>query len=266
MFYLVEFLKIMKTHIVLSSLFLVSTLGLVLVGSQYNTVYSRVLSKNSKEISGPYFSALIDKKMQLDGVIRRVQNLPGVVKVEVSSEKQLKSEVQKLQSTFGHEFVNNLTTLNMKNMKILLDVGIKDRSFTLIKEYIERLVGKKEVTIGALKYPETNKRKTNKELDSILSYLNVYGLIILGALWLISFILMVKLIHSKAFIIEKFQRRTLVAFKMVYSGLGTIIVLGTLGHYFLLGDIDYVLSLVVLGMLAVSAILIKMIPKKFVGA
>ena len=265
MFYLVEFFKVMKSNIVLSILFLLSTTGLVFIGSQYTAVYNNLMAQSRPEASGPYFSALIDKEMKLESIIRRVQNLPGVSKVEVSAQSSLRNEVEKLQETFGSDFVKDLNSIKLKNITVLLESGVQKRSFTLIKEYIERLVGKSEVTIGALKYPDTKHNQIGEGLQFILSYVNIYGLFILGGLWFISFILMVKLIHSKAFIIEKFQRRTLVTYKIIYSGLGAIILVGTVSHYLLLGEIDIVLAAVISCMFFIGLALIKFIPKKFVG-
>ena len=158
------------------------------------TIRKSLLSVNKGD-SKPYFNAMIAKDMRVDGVVRKMKQLPGVDSIKLIQSSHVKKELEKIKSEFGSDVLDELSTLKSKNLKIFLENGISEKSFTLIKEYMERLVGGNAVTVSSIKKP----RRAGMTLGftKYLNHINFYTLAVLAGLWLSSLILMAKTIHTK---------------------------------------------------------------------
>ena len=262
MFYLKEFFKIARNQFVLFGLFLITTTLILLLSINMTTIRKGLLSVNKGD-NKPYFNALIAKDMQVDGVVRKMKQLPGVDSIKLIQSSHVKKELDKIESEFGADILEGLSVLKSKNLKIFLENGISEKSFTLIKEYMERLVGGDAVTVSSIKKPK--RANVTLSFTKYLNLINFYTLAVLAGLWLFSLILMAKTIHTKAFIIEKFQRKSFVSQKIAFCGLA-VIVLTTGGiNYVLMGDLDPYGALCMLLMGGITFVVIKFLPKKFIA-
>ncbi len=262
MFYLKEFFKIARNQFVLFGLFLTTTFLILLLSINMTTIRKSLLSVNKGD-SKPYFNAMIAKDMRVDGVVRKMKQLPGVDSIKLIQSSHVKKELEKIKSEFGSDVLDELSTLKSKNLKIFLENGISEKSFTLIKEYMERLVGGNAVTVSSIKKP----RRAGMTLGftKYLNHINFYTLAVLAGLWLFSLILMAKTIHTKAFIIEKFQRKSSVSQKIAFCGLA-VIVLTTGGmNYLFVGDLDPYGAICMFVMAVITFTVVKFLPKKFIA-
>lgn len=218
MFYLKQFFLILRTNKVLGILFFLSCF-LTFSLSYFKADIQKELSLEGKINGKPYFSALLRKNISVNNVQRRMSQLPGVAKVEIESNKNIKSEVSRLKSVFGSDIVNNLASIEYQKLRIELESGLKAKSLTLIQEYLSRLVGKDFVTIGSVKKPRSLKLKKQDWLYVFLEWANTYALVICLGLWLITNLLLLRPLIQHSYIIQKFQRKAGVSYKILASGI-----------------------------------------------
>ncbi len=223
MFYLVEFLKVLKENVIVAFIFVMSSVAVVSVSHNYKGIEAK-LSNVSTKNGQPYFNALVSDGVRVDSVVRRMKSLPGVVGVETVKSLAIKKEVKTLEKIYGTDLLKNLVSSKYKKIKIELKHGLKLKNQTLIKEYLQRLIGKESVTVGNLKTPQKVKLEKGNIIQIITSWGKWYLVSILAGLWLISLALLVKPLKKSSYIMEKFQRSNHNFFKMFGVGLLSIII------------------------------------------
>ena len=214
MFYLVELFKILKQNKILGSLFFIGIFGVMSI-SHFEKDIKQQLSISDKVEDFPYFNALLRTDINIEGVKRRMVQLPGVQSVELGAKKSLNKEISRLKGMFGNDVVESLSSIKYKKLRVELEKGVKVKSLTLIKEYLARLVGKKSITFGHVKRPNNVKLKKQDPLFKVLNWADTYALILFIGLWFISTILLTQSFMKQAYIIQKFQRKTNVGHKLL---------------------------------------------------
>lgn len=263
MFYLIEFFKIIKTNMMAFLLLSASSFGIIFLSSNFSLVKEK-LSLSNQAQETPYFNALISKKMQVDGILRRMKKLPGVIAVDKPSNDQIKTEIEKIKKVFGGDIIRSLASVDYTKIRISLETGIKKKSYELIKEYLQRLVGTTSITMGEIKYPHQAQVKLKGFLGKFLNLINVYTLSILGGIWFVSLILFARPLISHAYIIEKFQRKNLVGLKIGLLGMSTLLVLLMGGTYLFNSQIEVYGIMASLIMMFLVGLTLNVLPKKFI--
>lgn len=221
MFYLKEFNKLVKSHFILTSILFVSVFGFMTSTIQKEKIKKEIsLSQKTQMI--PYFNALISKKVNADGLKRKMKKLPGVFEVIVSEDTGLYKELNHLEKNFGKKIISELSSVNVQKVKVQLEKGIHKKNQELVREYLTRLVGKTDVTIGAIKEPRKVNLKKDDTLMLFSEYLDIYLIVFFMLMIAITISLLVKPLNNQAYIIEKFQRKTHVNIKILMSGVGVI--------------------------------------------
>lgn len=218
MFYLKEFNKLVKSHLVLSLILSISILGLMTSVIQKDRIKTELsLSKKTQMI--PYFNALVSKNINAEGLKRKMKNLPGVFEVVVSEDKGIQKEISHLEKNFGKKIISELSSVNFQKIKVQLEKGIHIKNQELVREYLTRLVGKSDVTIGAIKQPRNVSLKKDDLLMMFTEKVDIYLLIFFMLMIAISVALLLKPLNNQSYIIEKFQRKEHVNIKILMSGI-----------------------------------------------
>lgn len=212
MFYLIEFLKAMKTHFFSVAICLLMGTGLIW-GSFHHSEWDKKIRKISQASkANPYFNALVDTKSSFEKIRRKMKQLPGVLNVITSGKLRVDSEISQLRKTFGDDALPGIDHLKFNRIKVEMSHGLGKKNQQLIQEYLTRLVGKESITIGSLKKPGQGHDKV-----ALLSLVNAWGVpLIFGTmlvLWCISFFHLAYNTKKKFFVIENFQRKKLVSVK-----------------------------------------------------
>lgn len=252
MFYLIEFGKILKTNILLSLIFVLSTVALITVSSQQKRI-QKELSLSKQANTSPYFNAIVSKVENIDSVLRRMKQLPGVLNVEKHGTSSIKKQILQLKKTFGEDIIEGLASVNYKRVKVEVESGLNPGSLNLIKEYLARLIGKEAVKIGNIKYPSKVKIKSNAFLGMFLKFFDFYTQLVLGGLWLISCFLLLSKVRTKSFIIEKFQRKKNTSFKIAGTGFLVLVLITVTSNYLIWGEVQLMVGLVI-GLMLLSLI------------
>lgn len=218
MFYLNLFFQSIKRHYVWGSLFLVLTFTLTLVGMNFSLFKKSVFQNGHNFNSGPYFHALIAGEENHQRISRKLLDLPGVNKVEIMEKTEIQKQVSSVLANVEMDIKEEDFSLNYVGLKIILASGLQKRSHSLIRDYLVRLVGESKVTLGGVKeISRTEKLKTQlflKFKEWGVSVVSI-GFVIIWGLVAFVFSLSVK---QSSYLIEQFQRRKMVGFKTMLSG------------------------------------------------
>jgi hypothetical protein len=217
MFYLKTFYQAMWDLRVRGLSFILLTLGLILFAANKQMV-GDLLAKKEKA-NNPYFNALIDRNVNTDGIIRKLKNLPGVVDVKLKSTQQLEKDVKNMVKDLDSSVMDNLLNVNYHGIKVELGKSLEGRSQKLVQEYLNRLVGKESVTMTGVKTPVAKKKAVTGIEGQILKWADVILIISLSIVWVFACWTMSRTLLTRSYLIEKFQRKNMVAFKSFLTGM-----------------------------------------------
>ncbi|MGZ3807887.1 MAG: hypothetical protein ACXVCE_07360 [Bacteriovorax sp.] len=204
--------------------------------------------------AGSYFYALIASSESYQNVARQMSVLPGVHKVEVLSESQIKDEVKGILGSLQVNLNQATLDLNYAGLKIIYAKDLKLRAQELIRDYLTHLVGEGNITLGAIKVNDQTLDKRNQFIGAIKTWGYSLYLFIVLSFWLLSLLSVRVKIAEASYLLENYQRKQKVGMKMASFGLSLIFAL-SVASTFVLG-MPQVLNLLVALVLFVAGILL----------
>lgn len=254
MFYLIQFFKILfKSPLRGFFLFLFSILLVFSIG-QKTFLEEQFLKMIPENKAGSYFYALIASTESYQNVARQMAVLPGVHKVEVLSENQIKDEVKGILGSLQVDLSQSTLDLNYAGLKVIYAKDLKPRAQELVRDYLTHLVGEGNITLGAIKVNDQTLDKRNHFIGAIKSWGYSLYLFIIFLFWMISLLSIRVKIAEASYLLESYQRKRKVGVKMATFGLSLIFVI-SVGSTFILG-MPQVLNLTVALMIFVIGILL----------
>ncbi len=250
MFYLIQFFKILfKSPLRGFFLFFFSILFVFSVGQKafLEEQFAKMIPENK---AGDYFYALVDSSESYQTVARQMQVLPGVYKVETLTEAQIKDEVKNVLGNLQVDVTDTNLDLNYAGLKIIYTKELKPRAQELVRDYLTHLVGEESITLGKIKTNDQLNDKRSGFISMIKSWGYSLYLAFVFIFWVISLLSVRSKIAKASYLLESYQRKKRVAFKMALNGL-TLIFIISVGVTFVLG-VPQVLNL----LLALSVFLV----------
>ena len=240
MFYLINFYKILFKTPFKSLFFIALSMGLV-VGFSQSEKLEGLVSKPQAE-QNPYFYALISKRQNHRSLLRKLRDLPGIKKIVKVSQNTVRQEALRIlnqsQIDLDEEMEASLGQFPYEGMKVIFSSNLQEKSQNLIRDYLVRLTGKVNVTLGAVKKYDLNP-PDDRSFAPFLQKWGVGATLIFFSL--ISFFMGISLtrpIREQSYLIQNFQRRKLVAFKINLLGQFSLFV-GGLSLSFIFGNVNY---------------------------
>lgn len=231
MFYLIQFFKIiLKSPIRGFFLFLFSILLVISIG-QKNFLENQFLKLIPENKAGAYFYALIASQESYQNVARQMAILPGVHKVEVLSETQIKDEVKSILGSLSINLSQTTLDLNYAGLKIIYAKDLKPRAQELVRDYLTHLAGEGNITLGAIKINDQLIDKRNQLIGGIKSWGYSLYLFILLIFWIISLLSVRTKISEVSYLLESYQRKSKVSIKMASIGLSLIFLIAVLSTF-----------------------------------
>jgi hypothetical protein len=225
MFYLIQFFKILfKSPLRGFFLFFFSILMVCSLG-QKAFLEEQFLKMIPENKAGSYFYALIASTESYQNVARQMAVLPGVYKVEVLSEAQIKDEVKSILGSLQVSLNQTTLDLNYAGLKVIYTKDLKARAQDLIRDYLSHLVGEGNITLGAIKLNDQSLDKRNQFIGAIKTWGYSLYLFIILVFWMISLLSVRVKIAEASYLLESYQRKRKVGVKMASFGLSLIFVL-----------------------------------------
>lgn len=176
--------------------------------------------------AGSYFYALIASSESYQTIANQMGVLPGVHKVEILSENQIKEEVKNILGNLQVNVKDGLIDLNYVGLKIIYAKDIKPRAQNLVREYLTHLVGEGNITLGTIKSADQTLEKRNQMIATIKEWGYTFYLVLVATFWLISLVLVKAKIAETSYLLQSYQRKTKVALKMASFGMALFFIIG----------------------------------------
>ena len=227
MFYLVEFFKSLGESFVRGFFFFFFSCFLAFSLTHRSWIAEIVHKVTPEKIVNPYVVAVVDSTLSTDAFKASIQKLPGVLNFEEKSQAEAQGKISNLISKLGSDYSVSNDLLGFKTIRISLNPALSKESLEYVRTQMVKFGGKDhQITASQVKYPEIAKVMNSHPFYKFLSSAGEWGVIgILSLCWIVSYWLCYDLFRSRSYVIEKFQRKTLVASKTIASGLSVVVCL-----------------------------------------
>jgi hypothetical protein len=178
-----------------------------------------------QKMVNPYFVAVMDGSVSPTKVKNIAGNLPGVLAISDSESNRSFGKLRALVRDLGSEYSVSDEMMNFKSLRIVLNPTLSNESLDFIRSQVVRAGGKEHISATEIKYPEVSSVMNAHPFYRFISSAGDWGVVgILALFWIISYWLCYDLFRSRSYIIEKFQRKKLVAAKTIATGLSLIFI------------------------------------------
>lgn len=228
MFYLKEFVKSIGES-VLSGLFFILFSCLLAFSLTHRIWIASTIEKVTPEkLVNPYFVTVMDGTVESSKIYSLISRIPGVLEVDDRESMRGKVKLESLVASLGEEYKLDSEMMNFKSFKIVLSPALSRDSLEFVRDQIVKSTGRDHLSATEIKYPEVAGVLKAHPFYEFLGKAGDWGIIgILIVLWIISYWPMYSVFRSRSYIIEKFQRKKMVASKSMGSGLGIIMIIFT---------------------------------------
>jgi hypothetical protein len=225
MFYLKEFFKcIGEAPLRGASFFLFSCL-LAISLTHRPWIASNVEKITPEKMVSPYFVAVLDGTVDIENVKIALSKLPGIMSIDDKESERSRSKLNALVGELGADYSMDSDLMNFKSLRIVMSPSLSLESLDFIREQVEKMGGKNHVTATEIKYPEITSVMKAQPFYRFLAKAGDWGVVSFLALcWVICYWLCYDVFRSRSYIIEKFQRKKLVAAKTIATGLGIVFI------------------------------------------
>lgn len=225
MFYLKEFFKsIGESPIRGASFFFFSCL--LAMGLTHRPWIAKTIEQVTPEkMVSPYFVAVVDGSVDAAKIKNVLTKLPGVVSIDDKESERSRSKLNTLVGQLGSDYSLDADLMNFKSMRIIMSPSLSMESLDFVRNQVVKMGGKDHVTATEIKYPEITSVMKTHPFYGFLAKAGDWGVVgILALFWIISYWLCYDVFRSRSYIIEKFQRKKLVAAKSIATGLGLVLI------------------------------------------
>lgn len=226
MFYLKEFIKSIGEAPLRGMFFLLFT-GLLAMSLTHRSWITHTIDKVSPEkMTNPYFVAVLDGSVDVFQMKNLLNRLPGVEAIDDKETQRSRSKLNALVSQLGNDYNLSSELMNFKSLRVVMNPSLSIESLDFVRNQVVKVGGKDHVTATEIKYPEVTSVMKSHPFYHFLNRAGDWGVIaIIGVCWIISYWLCYGVFRSRSYIIEKFQRKQLVAAKSIASGLALILII-----------------------------------------
>lgn len=225
MFYLTEFFKSLGESLFRGFFFFFFSCLLAFSLTHRPWVTNLVARISPEKIVNPYFVAVMDEKVDSIRFKSLVSRLPGVLSVVDKTSDDNRSKLNRLVRQLGPDYQVSSDLLNFKSIRVALNPSLSQESLNFVREQAVKFSGSSHTTATDVKYPEVTGVMKSHPFYQFVDVAGDWGLIGIVALcWVISFWLCYDVFRTRSYIIEKFQRKKLVASKAIAVGLSLVVV------------------------------------------
>lgn len=228
MFYLKEFFKSIGESPIRGTSFLFFSCVLAMALT-HRPLLTRTIEKITPEkMVNPYFVAVVDGTVDAEKIKDVLKRLPGVVSIDDKESDRSRSKLNKLVGQLGADYSLDSSLMDFKSLRIIMNPTLSMESLDFVREQVVKMGGKEHVSATEIKYPEVTSVMNSHPFYNFLTKAGDWGIVgVLALFWMISYWLCYDVFRSRSYIIEKFQRKKLVAAKSIAAGLGIVFAIFT---------------------------------------
>ncbi len=231
MFYLTEFFKSLGESLIRGFSFFFFSCLLAFTLTHRPWIAKTIEKVTPEKMVNPYFVAVIDGSVDAEKLKNVISKLPGVTSINDKESERSKSKLTSLVAQLGADYSLSSDMMDFKSLRIILSPTLSQESLGFVRDQVVKMGGQTHVTATDVKYPEVTNVMKSHPFYEFLGKAGDWGVVGIAALmWVISFWLCYDVFRSRSYIIEKFQRKKLVAAKSIAAGLSVVMILfGALG-------------------------------------
>ncbi len=220
MFYLKEFFKSIGESPIRGASFLLFSCLLALGLTHRPWLAAGIEQLTPEKMVSPYFVAVVDGTVDTAKVKSLLARLPGVVAVDDKESERSRSKLRALVGELGSGYALDASLLDFKSLRVVMSPSLSAESLDFVRGQVVKLGGADHVTATDIKYPEITGVMKAHPFYGFLAKAGDWGAVgIVAFLWIICFWLCYDVFRSRAYLIEKFQRKKFVAAKSIAAGL-----------------------------------------------
>jgi hypothetical protein len=224
MFYLNEFIKSLGESVIKGTSFLLLSCLLAFALTHRQWITTTIEQVAPEKMVNPYFIAVLDGAADAQKIRKFIAKLPGVLAIDEKENENGQAKLSALVKQLGPGYTLTPDMMDFKSLRIVLSSALSIESLNFVREQVVKIGGKEHVSATEVKYPEIAGVMSAHPFYAFLHKSGDWGVVgILAILWMVSYLLCYNVFRSRAYIIEKFQRRKLVAAKSLAMGLGLIV-------------------------------------------
>ncbi|MGE3610542.1 MAG: hypothetical protein AB7I27_13210 [Bacteriovoracaceae bacterium] len=224
MFYLNEFFKSLGESLIRGFSFFLFSCLLAFSLTHRPWIAKTIERITPEKMVSPYFVAVMDGSVDAGKIKSIMQKLPGIVAIDDKESVESKNKLQALVGELGSEYSVNSELMNFKSLRIIMSPSLSIESLNFVRGQVVKLGGKDHLTATEIKYPEITAVMKSQPFYAFLSKAGDWGVVfILALLWITSYWLCYDVFRSRSYVIEKFQRKKLVAAKSIATGLAFVV-------------------------------------------
>lgn len=225
MFYLTEFFKSLGESLIRGFFFFFFSCLLAFSLTHRPWIAQTVEKISPEKIVNPYFVAVMDESVDSTKLRALVSRLPGVLSIQDKTSEESRGKLGALVSQLGADYQVSADLMNFKSVRIALNPSLSQESLAFVRDQVVKYGGRDHLTATDVKYPEVTNVMKSHPFYEFIGKAGDWGIVGIVALcWIISFWLCYDVFRSRSYIIEKFQRRKLVASKTIATGLSIVMV------------------------------------------
>ncbi len=262
MFYLSIIGKIGKSYPVRSGIFVLLSIMWLLFPVLEGPTIEWIKEKIPVNQQGASFHALVSADVNLARISRQLRIFPGVLQVAALDREQLQQRVKKIlvNMPISGELLQDSLGIDMRGLKVVFNRQSGQRSYELVRNYLKKLVGEKNIVLGPIIIPKKGTRWIEHWFTVIQQWGGVIVSGIITILWWMTFAWWRRVYIREVRLLQRFQRRSNIALKS-YVLLAALLFVVTAPVY-LWNRID--LTFVTLGMILLSLLIsvLSFIPRR----
>lgn len=184
---------------------------------------------DQKLAQAPYFYALVAAGEDYASMLQKLWQLPGIGRIQVVEQNELADKALSLVGHLG-EMADDFLATNFAGLKITFTNEAGPRSQQLIRDYMQGLMREEDLTLGPTVQQEGQRLAVWATLDWLIACL--------GIITLATGLIFTRQLRQAAYLLERFQRRTHYAAKMLWALTGLIVLLSA-AAFLTWGQPDY---------------------------
>jgi hypothetical protein len=225
MFYLIEFFKSLGESLIRGFSFFFFSCLLAFSLTHRPWIAEMVDKISPQKIVNPYFVAVMDEQVDAAKLKNLITRLPGVLSITDKTSDESRGRLDQLVTQLGNDYQVSTDLMNFKSVRIALNPSLSQESLDFVREQVVKFGGQDHMTATDVKYPEITNVMKSHPFYKFLGKSGDWGIVALVAIgWIISFWLCYDLFRSRSYLIEKFQRKKLVASKTIAVGLSLVVI------------------------------------------
>lgn len=261
MFYIKKFFKISSHYPFKSALFCLMTVILTMTFLHGNSFRVWFWDYYGKLPFYPSFYALYTTSENSDYIKSKLLALPDIEKVEFKNRYEIKNEVADNFSEMG--LTTDLVDFDYSILRIYLDKRTSEKTFNLLKEYLQRLVKDKNIIFTKISNEKDLEITYKNDFMDVLKKMGMTPLYVVSFLfWFLAFFIWIPDVKKFSYILENYQRRSFVFSKIFITGTALITLIVLIPSLLLMGSFHHN-YLLIIGFYLIMGFLMNRIKYEF---